>query len=1055
MLLKIFLPAALIILPILLPINNSYNNGSSVQGLDKLGWQNYDPAHTDRLWAHLILAVLLLIWTCYVIFEELTGYIRVRQEYLTSPQHRLRASATTVLVTSIPRKWLTYEALDSLFDAFPGGVRNIWMNRNFDKLNNKVQLRNKLAKMLERAETDLIRKAKKKQMRMGAKQKGSGSVKEVGVDTKVKETEPVQEDSWKPNISIQILIAIGQGFGQSFTKLGRSLIHGVAGAPRVVSEVLDAVNHGGGLMLDMDSQGDEASQSTTHKSERTMKKGHTLQGTSKERPITPNSKTEPQEFASSAGTAIDLCVNRSLPKANRYSTESQKESPKDVEPNHVEIETFDCVDWIQKDFFETDPTRGWNIWNDCHKITLPCLQLHGKGNTLDQKRTSNEVNNNDMDLRTVYNEDYADDKGFDTEPEWKKYLSEKDRHMTRLPLFGLFNWLPFMPPWTLMGKMVDTIYYCRREITRLNLEIESDQQNPEYYPLLNSAFIQFSNQIAAHMACQSVSHHLPNHMTPRIVEMAPGDIIWDNLSIRWWERLLRLGVVIVITTGLIILWAVPVSFTSAIFTLSTLATYKGFTWINKMPKWLEIGLSGVLPPLVANFLLDLLPVFLYFVAKQGAPTGMSAQFIIQDMYFAFSFVQLFLVVTISTSLVKVIGQIGKEPTSTVTILAENIPKASNYFFSYMILQALSVSAGNLAQIPTLVLWFLWRPITDTTPRQKFQRQFDLPTVPWGTFFPAYTNLACIGLIYSIIAPLIIVFNIITWTLFWIVYRYQTLYVNAYKFDTGGLLFPRAVSQLFVGIYVMELALIGLFLLVQDSQNRLACLPQATIMIVMLVLTVLYQMHLNAAFKPLYRYMPITLEGDAVRRGEEFERTQAERWQVGPSQEKIDDGEQGEGIASMFSWKQQQEDAQQETQDKAHGRHGSVVVNHTQDGIISPLDPENASQPPAPNSARTLGARNTAHTPFGRFIDAIEDLTAAERDTLIQRAFQHEALRARRPVIWIPRDDLGVSDDEIKRTNAFCRGDMWISNEFASLDRKCSVRFEGAPPDFSDVDLIEL
>lgn len=45
---------------------------------------------------------------------------------------------------------------------FPGGIRNIWINRNFDELNDKVQLRDSLAGKLENAETSLIRNAKKK-----------------------------------------------------------------------------------------------------------------------------------------------------------------------------------------------------------------------------------------------------------------------------------------------------------------------------------------------------------------------------------------------------------------------------------------------------------------------------------------------------------------------------------------------------------------------------------------------------------------------------------------------------------------------------------------------------------------------------------------------------------------------------------------------------------------------------------------------------------------------------------------------------------------------------
>lgn len=55
-----------------------------------------------------------------------------------------------------------------------------------------------------------------------------------------------------------------------------------------------------------------------------------------------------------------------------------------------------------------------------------------------------------------------------------------------------------------------------------------------------------------------------------------------------------------------------------------------------------------------------------------------------------------------------------------------------------------------------------------------------------------------------------IFNIITFSLFWLVYRYNTLYVTKFRFDTGGLLYPTAINQLFTGLYLMELCLIGLF-----------------------------------------------------------------------------------------------------------------------------------------------------------------------------------------------------------------------------------------------------
>lgn len=130
MLLKCFCILAVFILPILLPLNSLGGRGApKVQGMDQLAWTNIAPEDTHRYWAHLLLAVGVVVVFCYMFYYELRAYIRLRQAYLTSPRHRLRASATTVLVSSIPKKWLTAEALVGLYDVFPGGIRNVWINR--------------------------------------------------------------------------------------------------------------------------------------------------------------------------------------------------------------------------------------------------------------------------------------------------------------------------------------------------------------------------------------------------------------------------------------------------------------------------------------------------------------------------------------------------------------------------------------------------------------------------------------------------------------------------------------------------------------------------------------------------------------------------------------------------------------------------------------------------------------------------------------------------------------------------------------------------------------
>ena len=48
-----------------------------------------------------------------------------------------------------------------LYDDFPGGVRRIWLNRDFESLVNKDQLRKQWEDRLENAETNLVRRVVK------------------------------------------------------------------------------------------------------------------------------------------------------------------------------------------------------------------------------------------------------------------------------------------------------------------------------------------------------------------------------------------------------------------------------------------------------------------------------------------------------------------------------------------------------------------------------------------------------------------------------------------------------------------------------------------------------------------------------------------------------------------------------------------------------------------------------------------------------------------------------------------------------------------------------
>ena len=68
-----------------------------------------------------------------------------------------------------------------------------------------------------------------------------------------------------------------------------------------------------------------------------------------------------------------------------------------------------------------------------------------------------------------------------------------------------------------------------------------------------------------------------------------------------------------------------------------------------------------------------------------------------------------------------------------------------------------------------------------------------------------------------------------------------MYVYDLVTDTGGLSFPKAIQQIFVGVYFLELSLTGLFFLVRKPDGSgVPCKVQAILMIVLLVLTIVFQ-----------------------------------------------------------------------------------------------------------------------------------------------------------------------------------------------------------------------
>ena len=311
----------------------------------------------------------------------------------------------------------------------------------------------------------------------------------------------------------------------------------------------------------------------------------------------------------------------------------------------------------------------------------------------------------------------------------------------------------------LIGKKVDTIDWCRAQLQELIPKVTAAQKRARDGEdrLIGAAFVEYDTQLDAQEAFQGLTHHQAFHITPRFIGLNPEEVIWRNLKINWASRLLRITSTTAIITVVVIFWAIPVAFVGVLSNIKALSQgdptanppkaplLPWLSWINKIPSEILGVIQGLLPSVLLAVLMALLPPFLYLMAKiAGKPSRATVELHVQNSYFVFQVIQVFLVTTVSSGASASAIQVINKPTEATSLLAENLPKASNFYISYFILQGLAIASGSLAQVVEILLFLALGKLLDSTPRKKFKRFVELSGIGWGTEFPVYTLLTVIG-----------------------------------------------------------------------------------------------------------------------------------------------------------------------------------------------------------------------------------------------------------------------------------------------------------------------
>ncbi|KAK5134301.1 hypothetical protein LTR08_006730 [Meristemomyces frigidus] len=429
------------------------------------------------------------------------------------------------------------------------------------------------------------------------------------------------------------------------------------------------------------------------------------------------------------------------------------------------------------------------------------------------------------------------------------------------------------PP--LVGTKVDVLDRTRNTIEELATTIDARRSAPSRnVPEQSAVFVAFNSQPAAHRAFQQISFQPRQPTQDRFLAVQPKEVLWHNLEMPVATRVSKASLALVFIIVFTIFFSVPVGLIGTFSNVKYLADRVSWlSWINNLPPAALGLLTGLLPPFLVSYFISYVPKLFRHIAKlSGEPTTSQAELKTQAWYFSFLVIQIFLVTTFSSGAAAVATQILKDPSSAPSLLAESLPKASNFYLTYFLLQGLASAADNLLNYSDLFSYLFAEYYWDKTPREKFNTHAQMRGTPWASWYPKFTNLFVIAIAYACIAPLVLGFATIGIFFYYLSesldewhscfrgvllitirvgYRYSLLYVRQTKTDTKGEAYKRALQQIPTGIYLAELCLIGLM-------GARKAKVQTALMVVLLVLTAVGNLVLDRMLRPLELYLGVDI-----------------------------------------------------------------------------------------------------------------------------------------------------------------------------------------------------
>ncbi|KAG0175451.1 hypothetical protein DFQ28_009163 [Apophysomyces sp. BC1034] len=425
------------------------------------------------------------------------------------------------------------------------------------------------------------------------------------------------------------------------------------------------------------------------------------------------------------------------------------------------------------------------------------------------------------------------------------------------------------------GQKVDAIDYYSDKVQTLGEKITKARDRvstskPTSYGWISFAKVSWAHATAKHLSsassplrriAQGGAYHPRVELAPQ-----PKDIVWGNLSLNEHVRNSKRLVASIVFYVFVFLWFIPSSFLSAssnvqafirLFPNSDQFIHDHTVFVSLLGSWFT-------PVVMAVFLLILPKILRMISQQQGYLTGTSLDRQVLAKLYTFFIVNNLLVFTVSSTMISMYLQINKAVQGAesltageffssigqnLTDIAKNMSDVSNFWVNYVSLKGVGV-VMDLAQVVAFLSITLRKLLTRPSPRQL--QEFTRPnTFDYPLFYNVIIFFFTVGLVYSVIAPLVLPFTLIYFLLATMVFRYLLTYVFVTGVETGGQIWRVLINRLLVSTLFFQVIMLGVLNLKRASGPAIFTGPLP-------FMTLAFKIYCHRRFDPhVYYYTPET------------------------------------------------------------------------------------------------------------------------------------------------------------------------------------------------------